>query len=308
MNEKRVKKINTSSGSPVNFEEYLQKENLAKRTIKEHLQNIKHFKNWSKSEALEAAQLNYREILGYLQNEKQRKLNHHTINIKLNTISKYYDCLISEGIRVDNPAKKLRLKKDTQKVLLDQLKPEQLQQIYNTYKSKTNFREAKQKRVHQRNLIILGLMIHQGVQIGELKRLEVNHIDFDKGEIYIPSTKRSNHRTLKIHSTQIIPLHTYTLQTREKLNLTDDFLFTRNLANIMNHFIQELRGMFEAVRSLQQLRASVIMNWIKHHNIREVQYYAGHKHISSTEKYRQQEVETLQKSLEKYHPMENLDS
>ena len=45
------------------------------------------------------------------------------------------------------------------------------------------------------------------------------------------------------------------------------------------------------------------MNWIKHNNIREVQYLAGHKHISSTEKYRQQEVETLQKSLEKYHPM-----
>ena len=285
------------------FKEYLEQENLAIKTIKEHLQNIQNFKGWNKVEALDFNQLNYRELLGYVQNEKQRKLNHHTINIKLNTITKYYDYLINEGIREDNPAKKLRLKKDTRKVLLDQIKPEQLQHIYNVYKNKTNFREAKQKLVHQRNLIILGLMINQGAQIGELKRLEVNHIDFDKGEIYIPSTKRSNNRTLKLHTTQIIPLHTYILQIREKLNLTDDFLFTRNLVNIMGHLIQELRGMFEAIRSLQQIRASVIMNWIKHYNIREVQYFAGHKHISSTEKYRQQEVETLQKSLEKYHPM-----
>jgi integrase/recombinase XerD len=285
------------------FKESLEQENLAIKTIKEYQSNVNQLKNWSKEEALDPNQLNYREILGYVQNEKQRKLNHHTINIKLNTISKYYDYLINQGIRADNPAKKLRLKKDTQKVLLDQIKPEQLQHIYNTYKNKTNFREAKQKLVQQRNLIILGLMIHQGVQIGELKRLETNHIDFDKGEIYIPSTKRSNHRTLKLHTTQIISLHTYILQTREKLNLTDDFLFTRNLKNILEHFIQELRGMFEEIRNASQIRASVIMNWVKHHNIREVQYFAGHKHISSTEKYRQQDVETLQKALEKYHPM-----
>ena len=286
-----------SGGSPV------QQQELAESSIKEHLQNLAHFKNWSKAEALESNRLNYRELLSYVQAEKERKLSHHTINIKLNTITKYYDYLIKQNIRTTNPAKKLRLKKDTQKVLLDQLKPEQLSHIYNTYKNKTTFREAGHKHVHHRNLIILGLMIHQGIQIGELKRLETNHIDFDKGEIYIPSTKRSNHRTLKLHSTQILSLHTYILQTREKLNLTDDFLFTRNLTNILGHFIEELKGMSEAVRNLQQIRASVIMNWIKHYNIREVQYMAGHKHISSTEKYRQQEVETLQKSLEKYHPM-----
>jgi len=287
----------------MNFEKYLQQQELAESSIKGHLQNLTYFKSWSKEQVLDPDQINYRELLGYVQEEKQRNLARHTINIKLGSITKYYDYLVNQGVRADNPAKKLRLKKDTQKVLLDQLKPEQFQVIYNTYKNKTNFREAKQKLVHQRNLIILGLMINQGVQIGELKRLETNHIDFDKGEIYIPSTKRSNNRILKLHSTQIIPLHTYILQTREKLNLIDDFLFTRNLVNILGHLIQELRGMFEEIRNLQQIRASVIMNWIKHHNIREVQYFAGHKHISSTEKYRQQEVETLQKSLEKYHPM-----
>jgi len=290
------------------FNEYLHKENLALKTIKEHIQNVVNFKNWSEKQILDPNQINYRELLEYVQAEKQRKLNHHTINIKLNSITKYYDYLIEQGIRATNPAKKLRVKQDTQKVLLDQLKPEQLQTIYNTYKHKTDFRETKHQLTHQRNTVILSLLIHQGLQIGELKRLEINHIDFDKGEIYAPSTKRSNHRTLKLHSSQILALHTYILQTREKLQVEDDYLFTRNLNNILEHFTQELKGMFHKIRNLQQIRASVIMNWIKHHNIREVQYMAGHKHISSTEKYRREEVETLQKALEKYHPVERLDT
>lgn len=287
----------------MSFETYLKQQELAVSSIKGHLQNITNFKNWSSLQTLDPNQMNYRELLGYVQEEKQRNLANQTINIKLGSITKYYDYLIEEGIREDNPVQKLRVKQGTKKVLLDQLRPEQLQIIYATYKSKTTFREAKQKEVHQGNTVILSLLINQGIQIGELRRLETNHIDFDKGEIYVPSTKKSNHRTLKLHSSQILTLHTYLLQTREKLQVQDDYLFTRNLNNILEHFIQELRGMFNEVRNLQQIRASVIMNWVKHHNIREVQYMAGHKHISSTEKYRREEVESLQKALEKYHPM-----
>jgi integrase/recombinase XerD len=46
-----------------------------------------------------------------------------------------------------------------------------------------------------------------------------------------------------------------------------------------------------------------ITNWLKHFNLRETQYMAGHKYVSSTERYRMDNLEDMQKELEKYHPL-----
>jgi len=54
---------------------------------------------------------------------------------------------------------------------------------------------------------------------------------------------------------------------------------------------------------MAQIRASVITNWLHHYNLREVQYMAGHRFVSSTERYRTDNLEDLQKELEKYHPL-----
>lgn len=291
----------------MDFKQYLQTQSLSKISIEKHLEEIKRYQTWVKQEQLDIHQVNYRELLSYIQEGKNKNIKPQTINIKLNTITKYYNYLIEEGIRTENPARKLRVKGTKRTILADRLKAAELQGIYHQYKELPNtikpFREAKQEITHQRNLIIISLLINQGISTTTLKRLEVTHINFDKGEIYIPGSKRSNSRTLKLHPGQIIPLHTYVLQTREKLGLTDDYLFSRNTINIMNHLVPELKGMNPNIRNLEQIRASVIMNWIKHHSIRKVQYMAGHKYISSTEKYRQQDVESLQKALEQYHPM-----
>ena len=55
--------------------------------------------------------------------------------------------------------------------------------------------------------------------------------------------------------------------------------------------------------NMAQIRASTITNWLKHYNLRVVQYMAGHKYVSSTEHYRMDTLEDLQKELEKYHPL-----
>lgn len=57
------------------------------------------------------------------------------------------------------------------------------------------------------------------------------------------------------------------------------------------------------LNSLAQIRASVITSWLKNYNLREVQYMAGHKYVSSIERYRTDNLEDLQKELEKYHPL-----
>ena len=52
------------------------------------------------------------------------------------------------------------------------------------------------------------------------------------------------------------------------------------------------------------IRQSVITNLLKEgKDLRVVQVFAGHKKISTTEKYRQSGLKELQEAIEKYHPL-----
>ncbi|WP_299213255.1 hypothetical protein [uncultured Dokdonia sp.] len=43
------------------------------------------------------------------------------------------------------------------------------------------------------------------------------------------------------------------------------------------------------------------------HNIREVQYMAGHRYISSTERFLQDDIENLQEMIDNLHPINLLN-
>jgi hypothetical protein len=64
----------------------------------------------------------------------------------------------------------------------------------------------------------------------------------------------------------------------------------------------EIQAINPVITNALHIRGSVILNWLKIHPKRQVQYMAGHKYLSSTEKYASQEVEDLQDALAKHHP------
>lgn len=285
------------------FKQYLRSRWLAPSSVKGHGENLVRFKKWCQQEQLtDPGRLNYRELLGWVSNQKERGVSRATINNHLNTVTKYYDYLISEGYREDNPAKRLRVKKATQTVTADLLKPEQLDRLYEQYKNQQPESE-KQQLLHARNTVILGLLIYQAAGATELRKLETTHVDFDKGTVYLPGSRRSASRTLKLHPSQIIPLHSYVLQTLPQLAPEGDILIPGKIHAVLYWLFRQLHKMDQQVRNTQQIRASVIVQWVRQYNIRQVQYMAGHKHISSTERYRQQDLESLQDALLKYHPI-----
>ncbi len=51
----------------------------------------------------------------------------------------------------------------------------------------------------------------------------------------------------------------------------------------------------------------VIMStwWLKNTNLRQVQYMAGPKYLSRTERYQLNNLDKLQELLDKYHPLAN---
>ncbi len=114
-----------------------------------------------------------------------------------------------------NPATGLYLRGETQSIPNNLLSTEQLDQLYDqhpVYNERT-----------QRNKVITGLYVYQGIGTDELKKLEPKHIKLQEGKIYIPSTKQTYNkggrqsRTLKLKANQILALQEYLLVTRPKI-------------------------------------------------------------------------------------------
>ena len=130
--------------------------------------------------------------------------------------------------------------------------------------------------------------------------------------IEVPEVKGSASREMKLEACQIMDLHQYMTEGRKELvslsNQQTEKLFINtgsspDLHNTLNKISKQLNSIEPRVKSLRQLRASVITKWLKLYNLRQVQYLAGHKWISSTEEYLQNEIEGLQEEINKYHPL-----
>jgi integrase/recombinase XerD len=78
---------------------------------------------------------------------------------------------------------------------------------------------------------------------------------------------------------------------------------SENLKNSIKHLMEDLRKIDPQVKNGQQIRKSVIVNWLKEKDIRQVQYLAGHSSISSTERYKAANLEELEEALKVHHPL-----
>ena len=60
------------------------------------------------------------------------------------------------------------------------------------------------------------------------------------------------------------------------------------------------------IKNPAQIRMSMISHLQKTVPLRKLQYMAGHRHISSTERYQQAHTDELYKQLEVYHPLKHM--
>jgi site-specific recombinase XerD len=288
-----------------NFRNYLLQRNFRESTINGHLKNVSYFLQWIENVGLyEAENITQNNMLEYVQHEQKRNIDVATINNILTSISKYFEFLKDEKLVSRNPARTLRIKGKLKTITEQPLKYAELEALYFEYKKLEKITTKNlQERVtitHQRNIIIVGLLVWQGLHSGELEKLEVSHINLDEGKIYIPSGSRSNSRTLQLHVQQMVQLHTYLHGGVHTMH--NDKLFKGRMSDIIQALLEELKGLNPIIKNAQHIRASVILYWLKQYNKRQVQYMAGHRYIDSTERYAIQETDSLTDLLVKHHP------
>ena len=293
----------------MNFDEYRQKNKYSEKSIKVQDSHVNCFKSWCIRENINLSDITYHQALKFIDSERERGISSQSIIREINSILIYFDYLLESGITKQNVFKRIRIRQSIRKVLPEILSPVQLEKIYQDFSSLPvwNHGTKTAKLLHQRNTVILGLMIYQGLDSGEIARLETCHVNLNEGKLYVPSSRRSSSRTLKLQASQILPLRTYLDESRpallEKRALQSPYLFpARKSSVLICKIVEAVKRIHPEIKDSRQIRASVIMNWLKTNNIRQVQYMAGHKSIRSTESYRGQDLTDLTKQLELFHP------
>lgn len=293
----------------MDYRQYLKAEGYTLKTIEGKLRQGELFKKWCKRQATHPEAIDYKTCLKYIQYLQRRGNTKRTINHKLGSLKTYFKYLISEGRRSDNPLEDVSVKGVVRKVHHNLLEPDELEDLYYSFPTR-NIIDPYHQLTAQRNQVMVGLLVYQGLKTSELIRLEVEDALPHKGKIYIRGSRKSNARTLELKPWQVLELQEYVGQTRESIverrKVTSDRLFVpgnARLGNTLLHIIKKLRATNQKVVNVHQLRASVITHWLSQYNLREVQYRAGHRYISSTEKYLQDDLEGLHEMVDRFHPI-----
>ena len=288
------------------FENYLRSEGQRLNTVRGNSSSARTFLDWMVNEQISYLEVTYTDLLAYIDHQKARGNTKSTINGKLQGIKHFYNYLQQKELVEHNPAEELRIKNVIVRQPHDLIDWEDLEHLYQNYPTGSI--------TGKRNKAILGMMIYQGLNSGEVAAVELKDIDLEKAKVYVPRVGRSNERTLELKSIQILQLQKYITQVRPILmamkgdNYQSDSLFTsqgdgNRLSNSLVNLVKKAKKVNPSIKNPKQIRASVITYWLKIHNLRKVQYMTGHRYVSSTEYYRTDLLETLQDQIDELHPL-----
>jgi site-specific recombinase XerD len=292
-----------------NFELYLEKKGHTPTTIYTHTLIVSYFQTWATHHGIVDISLaTINDVLEYVKYMQSNDIHVSTINNKLNSLKKYFTYQLEQGIIAKHPIRDLVIKGKPTRVVHNVLSVQELDELYQNYvlyrdeyvafrHPKNHVPQEKREQATIRYKLVVSLMIYQGLHVGELNKLKKEDVDINKGTIYIPSTARSNSRVLTLQPHQLIFFYTYLSSLPSHQEKLIKLAVQRSIQTI----VSELKGVNPKIKNAQHIRASVLINWIKIHGQRHSQYMIGHKYVSSTSRFEQQDTAELSKLLDTAH-------
>lgn len=290
----------------MNFNQYLESRNYSIKTIESYHKSLAIYLQWLNDENINEVNATYNDVMAFIRSRTDAGNSKDYVKKQLTVVRHYYNYLIRIKKIKDNITANINIKGIKRRLPHDILSVEELEQIYTDY----NVNGI----IGKRNKVILGLMIYQGIGTEDLGKLEEVHLKLAESKIYIPARRRSNNRTLDLLPEQVILMEEYVTKVRGLLlELTakeTHLLFTswgssERFSNMQAVILRNIKRYMPQVKSINQIRISVIAEWVKKHNLREAQYMAGHRYVGSTELYQQTNMEDLKKDVKAYHPFKN---
>lgn len=314
------------------FIKYLESKNHSKTTQKAYIRNVNLFLSWYKKDVINCTK---KDVLKYLEHLQNKKLQENiTRRNALIAVNHYFTFLCKSEAVPTNPTALIKIRGTHKRQLYKIYTAEELTQLYDNYYHTflRNFEDlcfasriggipANQRQQtllsRQRNYIMLGLLINQGLATNEIQKINLTDIDTNKGTVKIGSGKKSNERTLQLKASQIGAIINYIENIRPKFfvfceeserlffALPESSKLKTNATHLMHTFkplTKQVKSIDKSLLNFKQIRASVITQWLKVDGLRKAQYYAGHRYISSTEKYLPNDIDGLIDDIAKFNP------
>lgn len=282
------------------FTAYLQAKQFTRATMNSYCKYMERFLGWLAQEELQAESFSYSDVLDFMRHCQSKGVTKHSVQMILGIVRHYCHYLIEEGKRNDNPAAGIFIKGLVRKLPTNLLSMEAMEELYRQYQIQLQVDSSKK--------IMLGLLVYQGLTVGEMMRLQSHHIKIKDGTIFIKATKRTGERTLPLQAVQMPALQNYLQANKYKegalfVEARKKQVSEKNINNRIQYMFDQLKQLNPKVINAKQIRSSVITQWLQKNNLRQVQYMAGHKYVSSTERYQCNNLDDLKNELQQHHPM-----
>jgi site-specific recombinase XerD len=291
------------------LETYLQSKYRPK-TVKAYLYDIHNYHAWIGEDEAKAAK--YDHVLTYIKHLRERKTtapSPQIIQKNLSALKAYYAYLVEAGERTRHPCLDMKLidnrTKDIQ--IQDLFTPQELESLLH--------RTERYSLLKRRNTLIMSLLVHQALSAAEITRLTLDDVDLDKATLTIKQSTQNEGRILDLKATQISLFYAYLNDDRPQLmplmplHKTPYLILTKRGTVENGEGIQYLVGTFQPFFKRKitptTIRQSVIANRLKAgQDLRHVQIFAGHRSISSTERYKTSGLDELKAVIMTNHPLE----
>jgi len=295
------------------YDTYLFEQGYTRSTIYSYLNAQSKFIQWCDTKDYDLSHIDYKTCLLYVKDiqrpKKGKPLSKRSVSHQVGALKIFFNYLMDENYRGNNPFQNINIRGVRRSINHNLLEYEELEDLFYSYRTH-NIKPPHCPHVAVRDKVVIGLIVYQGLDAKALMSLRMEHMQMEKGKLYVPSTRKTNARELELKSPQMLSLAQYLQKDRavlqDKIRCYTDDLFPRNSNRsgvLLHTLFKRLRAINYKVKDAKQIRASVITHWLKLHNIRKVQYMVGHRYISSTEKYLQSDISSLKEIIENFHPM-----
>lgn len=287
----------------ISFKHYLEQLNHSEKTIQSYQYSLNNFLYVCP----DAEQFKYKDVLNYLSDKGKQVDNVQTKTAVLSAIKKYYDYLIEIGKRNDHPCRTFYFKgagRNRGIIHADLFSSEELELLME--------REERYGALKLKNQLLVSLLIYQGLTSSEIIALKVEHVDLDKGLLFVKKSRTLAGRYIELHPKQYRLMDRFINESRKELISiqTDQLLVGKLGTPITTEDVHYIVSTFKPLfpdRNLTPsiIRQSVIANWLNEKKLplEQVQLMAGHRWISTTARYRQSSVEEQRTLINKFHPM-----
>ena len=290
----------------MNFSDYLERAGLARSNYRRMEILAEGWLAWLDRKKLPLETTTYADLLDYVGHLQKQDKSRYVINRTLQTISHYY-----RFQNLPDIAFGVRLRGVTQTAVGKLLTAEQLTQLYDGFQVK-----ADKGYYHHSDKLILGLMIFQGLEMGEIERLELADLELEKGVVKVPAGRFRMPRTVPLEGRQILPWRRFVDDVRPGLITEPSGKLLAPQADKRQRLHHQLKRLSKSAKAqsktlldleltkLNQLRQSRIAIWVESYGLRKAQYLSGLRQLLSVERYQKRRLEDLQRQIGQHHPLQ----